>query len=462
MNLSDIIKDLYNQIKDRWYSGRTLLLLLGFATFILLWLFSGIDIRNISTPEFTITVLVLGFLSVAWFVTTRLPKSPKKKIGFGVALVTETKEQHDKIYNDFILTLRELLYRSRFRYQFEFIVYPQHFAERIETTDDAIKFLKDSNLRFLIYGRARTRKIDDKDTHIIKLEGLVSHKPINPEFQKQFSAEFGDLFPRRMEILSENDIFSFELRAELVKSVAMYIISMGALVSGDILYSQDLLEELNEQLKENKDEFPALVKLRKRIPLRLKDVYSIQAQSHFVNWTKTGDQDYLLKSKPFLDKIQKIDPGHYDSHVKRALWLFVVNRDIAGAKKELNKCKNVHYDISWRYSFAFLLAYEGNLEKAVDEYKRAFKGEILPSVLGEIIDFIERIVQKEPEKNQLLFCLGLIYYLKLKNDLYAFEAFNDFLNSQPDKHFSPQKKLAESYIRQIKRVDNRVILDVVD
>ena len=148
--------------------------------------------------------------------------------------------------------------------------------------------------------------------------------------------------------------------------------------------------------------------------------------------------------------------SHYDSRLKRAMWLFVIKRDIDGAKKELQKCKDVHFDVSWRYSYAFLLAYEGNLDKAIIEYRRAFKGGIPDRVLLEITEFIDWMIQREPEKTQLMFCLGFIYYLKIRNTLYAFEAFTDFLNSQPDRRFASQKRLAENYIRQIKKADNRI------
>src|SRR5688572_9254420 len=242
----DVVSDIYNQFKDKWHSTRTLLILLIVAVLVLLRVFAVVDLNRFSRDELILSILVLLALYFVWYATTRVQKPPKNKVGFGVALVTENKEQQAKIYHDFIVTLRDLLYKSRFRYQFAFINYPQYFAEKLESGDHATQFLMNNNLRFLIYGRVRTRKLDDEETHILQLDGVVAHKDIGPEFQKQFSAEFSELFPKRMEIMSQNDHLSFEFGAEFLRIVAMYIISFAALISGDINYSQDLLEALNE------------------------------------------------------------------------------------------------------------------------------------------------------------------------------------------------------------------------
>lgn len=458
MDFGPILHDIYNRIKNNWYRVSSLLLLLGLIAVFLLWVFSAIDFSKINYYQYAIAGLILILATIVWWVTTRPYKSPPKKVGFGVALVTESREQREKLYHDFIVSLRTLLSKSKYRYKFAFHVYPQHFAEKIESSDDARKFMKDARLRFLIYGRVRNRIVNDKETHILQLDGVVAHRPIDPEFQKQFSAEFSELFPRRMQLVKENDTLSFELGADLVRIVSMYIISIASLISGDVQYATDLLETLNHDLKATElIGLPALTKIRSRVRARLIDVYEIQSLSYTAAWAKTRDLETMKKVGPFLDKLQEIDPRNFEGHVRRALWIFVTQGDVAAARKEIQKCTTAHESVAWRYSAAFLWAYEGELEKAVSEYREAFKGQIEPPVLQYILEFIDWSAEREPEKYQLFFCIGLIHYKVTQNYLRAHEAFTDFLNSLTDNQFHRQKQQAEKYIVQIKKKDQRIV-----
>jgi tetratricopeptide (TPR) repeat protein len=99
---------------------------------------------------------------------------------------------------------------------------------------------------------------------------------------------------------------------------------------------------------------------------------------------------------------------------------------------------------------AFLLAYKGSLTKALAEYKRASKRHLLNQRgLLEIEDFICWVVEKEPDKTQLHFCLGLINYFAKGDREQALHDFEKFLETTPSDQFVEQRKLAEAYIQGI-------------
>ena len=449
MDGGEIVKIIIEFIRQRWYRKSTLLILVLFSAGILLWLFSGINLQEIEPVETWIIVLVLTILIVIWYFTNKIPKASKGKIGFAIGIETDDPEQQLKIKRDFIDTLRELLHRSRFQYSFEFIEIPDRVLEKIDSPDSARKTLYDLECAFMIYGKARTVSVKGQTQHVLNLEGIVAHKPIAAEISRSFSREFADLFPRRLMISSEGDLFHFEFTAGWIDIVSKCIIGIAALISGDVKYAQELFESLYLDLKDGKVELPVIIKIRERLPVRLRDVYLIRARTHYEDWKQTKDMNDLEQMKSFLDSLDVIVPTNVEGRTLRSLWYFVVSRDIVKAKTECLKSKSKQ-NAMWRYNHAFLLAYEGDLEKASKEYKLAFRGFIPdPSFIFEVLEFILWVLDIEPDKKQLYFCLGMIYYYVIKDYALALQDFEKFLETTTPTQFSSQRSESEKIIAKI-------------
>jgi hypothetical protein len=48
----------------------------------------------------------------------------------------------------------------------------------------------------------------------------------------------------------------------------------------------------------------------------------------------------MAEIKFYLDRLQRVAPGNVEAHNLRAIWLFVVNRDVSGAIGEVEKCSS--------------------------------------------------------------------------------------------------------------------------
>ena len=244
--MDEFFKYIFELIRTRWHRRSTIVILLLFLTTALLGYFSNIDIGKISLIEIAIIVLALVAATFIWLITNRLPRNPKDKIGFGISIVYENRDQQKQIATDFIDTLRNLLQQSKLKYHFEFIVFREHISEKINL-ETAPEYMKKARLHFLVFSRVRTRQIKGTPHHVLDLEGLVTHKPIQSKIHKKFEKEFSDLFPKKLIIASEGDIFSFEFTAQWVNVVSRYIMGIASLLSGDYEYSRELLEYLNEK-----------------------------------------------------------------------------------------------------------------------------------------------------------------------------------------------------------------------
>ncbi|MBU1160924.1 MAG: hypothetical protein KKF96_00080, partial [Proteobacteria bacterium] len=150
-----------------------------------------------------------------------------------------------------------------------------------------------------------------------------------------------------------------------------------------------------------------------------------------------------------LNKINKSRLQQIQVIQLSAIHAFLKHRDIERAVSILKGSKNQNYP-EWYLSMAFLCAYEGNLKVAIRSYRRAALFEIQSATLSQIEDFICWVLEKEPDKYQLHYCLGFFNW-KIKGDnIQAREDFEIFLNSKGSKEFKKEKKLTEKWLTIIK------------
>lgn len=442
------LEKILNWISERWHSRYSIIILIVILFFLFINLFTGIEYSKIRLFDWSVLGLIIISTFLIWLYTTKVPKTHKNKIGFIVAIFTENKEQYKKLKSDFIETLQENISTGNIRNQFDLIVYHEYYSRKIKDHEIASIFLNKSNAHFMIYGRGRVRNLKGENHFVLNLEGIVSHKPIPVEVSTKFSKEFGELLPRRLAIAEENDLFSFDVVANWIKLVSQYIVGIASLLSGDLEHSKNLFYSVLNDLKNLRSNFPALVKINQRIPNRITETVYLMARNEYEIYNKVKSETHLIKMGNYLSEIKNIAYNHYPSNLLRAIYHFLNDRNIKAAFNELKKCKDIR-DGAWRYSYAFLKAYEGNLKVAAKCYKNAFKYDCAVVVPLEVEEFIVDILGQEPEKYQLYFCLGMINFIGKSDYPAAKRDFELFLNNGNPKDFKEQRTLVKNYLLQI-------------
>jgi hypothetical protein len=435
-------------IKERWHSRYVLLILLLVTPLTLLIFFSNIDLNKLSGPNIILIIFILSFVCLIWIITTRVPKTSNNKIGFVLAISTENQKQFIKLKSDFIDNLNKFSSQGNLSYQYQYIIYPEYYAKKLKSQEIAIEYLKKSRAHFLLYGQCRERNIDGKEHTVLDLNGAVSHRPLPEIVQKQFAAEFTELLPNRLAISKENDLFSFECASDWVSLVARYIVATASLLSGDFEYSRSLYIALRNELKRINTNIPSIVKIKVRLAPRLADTIATIARIKYLKYKIERDEKYLDEMGNELQQLEKVPSDHYGGHLLRATYYFLKFRDTKRALREIKSCKDVQ-DGAWLFSYAFLKAYNGDLRLAHSKYKSALKHVYAESVPLECEEFINDILQVEPHKYQLYYCLGVINF-EVKNDYAtAKKDFEIFLSSGIQSEFVEHRKLAKEYIFQI-------------
>ncbi|HLG25859.1 MAG TPA: hypothetical protein VI588_03675, partial [Candidatus Gracilibacteria bacterium] len=404
-----------------WYRKSGLAVALVFIGF-----FIGGILKTAGVPwDVTIGILVASWFVVWmwWHLSRRPPKTKKNHVGFVVSIHCEDDKESKKVRQDFIIPLRQLLKHSNKGQLFHFFELPQHLTSEINDIGEAEELRKKVRAHFMLYGRVRERVLDGKEHHIIELEGIVSHKPISEKTQQFVASEFAELLPRRVNILKENDLLSFKFTSEWTVIVAEYIIGIAAAISGDLDYAEVLYGNALTKLERQDQRFPIYDKLAKRIPIRISELYEARAIKVHQKWSNTYDAKFIDQLGQYLDKIAEERRAEPSVVLLSAIYAFVQNRDVQKALKNLAKLKKITKDSektnlagAWNCSMAFLYAYNGNLNVAIRHYRKAAMAAVEPDIIAQVESFLCWVLEKEPEKYQLYYCLGFFNW-KIKGDV---------------------------------------------
>jgi hypothetical protein len=296
--LFELLKDL---IVERWSSRFTLVLVVTVIGLSTLLTVSALDLGKIAPSGWVVVVLTMSLTVLIWRFTNQSPRNVKEKIGFVVAITAEDEQHAKTLRSDFVNTVRDLLRAPGLRYAFHFIEFPPRFASQV-TRENAVEKLKRSKGHFMIFGEAKSRHVLGRDKHVLNLEGAVVHRSIPVQESRALGREFSEVFPRRLFVDKENDLFSFQLTSEWVNIAARYVVGLAAMISGDLDYAEELFLSVKPLLTGPVTRFPAVSKIVELLPQRLSRIYSVKVGWLMRSYTRDREHAHLEKAETVLEK----------------------------------------------------------------------------------------------------------------------------------------------------------------
>jgi len=138
------------------------------------------------------------------------------------------------------------------------------------------------------------------------------------------------------------------------------------------------------------------------------------------------------------------------AYLQRAIVYFLLGNSQNAKKALSNLVSREPRNPMPHYSFAFLHAYEGNLDKATRSYSMAFSRtqNLLPESIVHLVDFPEAVIVKEPNRFHLHYALGLLHNefydpIQAKRHFEAFIGKAEKLNGSLGQLVTNAKKLIE-------------------
>ncbi len=445
---NNIQKELLLIIKKRWLSYTGLLAALFFELLGLCPYFWNNFGKGIEKKEWIVISILVLITVLLWLFGRKYPRNQKDKTGVVIAIKTENKKQHSRLRSDLISGLRDIIKIEERENFFNIIELPEYYAVQVTDLPSARKALKKSRSHFLMFGSCKVRLEKGKEFYYISLEAGVMHKPIPRLINDVFAKEFREVFPRKLIFPVDDEISGFEITKSLIGLSSRYIIGIAAFLSLDFKLSFEIFKKIHKEIKNFDVDKVQVKKIKSRIPKWLSVNSLTIAQKKYYLYRKEKNESFLKEMKPFLDILKEVDPNNYDAHLLRAIYLFLTKRNVGGALKEIKASKN-NLDHTWRYSEAFLYAYMGNMDKAEEGYRKAFRSDVHPGVVLDTEEFIYDILKAEPNKYQLWYCLAIINWKDKKDKVLAREAFEKFINFSNNGLFMRQKRKAKDYLKEL-------------
>jgi len=435
MQLSDFktIAELISYICDIWKTKTGLLLALifiisSYLCFDINTIINIIKAKNQYTTLFFLFILL--FTILIWVKSNRIKSRKKGTIGVALAIYTENSEMQQKLKSDLIDTLSASL-SSINKIKFDIIILTDSHSKKIIENQDfqTIKYYhQKTQSHLLLFGKCVVRKHKSEECYLIELRASIVHKLVPDIIQKILASEMNKVIPNNNIFPINDELLNFKVTSQNIKFAVEYIVGLAALISQNIefafeLHYNNLYQEL-KQLKDNNNNNNYIEEIFKLLPTKIIDEAMFLVSKTYQH----KQENYLNSMKYYLDILNEFDPNNYNAHLLRGIYFFLSERNIKKAQEEIKLSKN-KIDASWQYSDAFLHAYNGNLKKAHQIYKRAFEGNAPPHIPLTVEEFITDIIELEKDKTQLYYCLGLINYFDKKDLKLAEDYFKRFIET---------------------------------
>lgn len=393
-----------------------------------------------------------GFKIWNWWKRNRYPSFRKGSHGVVIAIKAESSAIALQIDNDFISSLKSYAdSTAREEAKLQIIKLPTHHAEKIDSHEAAEKVIRKCKAKLLLWGVAKNRNIDGRENTILELNVIVLHGQIVSTLSDAFRAEIQELLPGRLLVSKENNLIEMEWNAIGVQLAANYIVATACFLSDERKSALPLLKAFLERLKGYEvGSLPEglrshILLLKKKVNLAIATIYMNWAVEKQLKWRKTRDNSDLQACFDFLMKSEAIVPNQYRVAALGAIYYFVVENDIRKARNILEKWSGSS-DASWAFSLAFLHAFEGNLSRASHYYKIAFRRTTNSSVMLEVEEFLEWVLDQNPDKVQLHYLIGMMQFFERDELEMGKSHFRKFLSGTSPGQFVSQIKEVQRYL----------------
>ena len=269
-----------------------------------------------------------------------------------------------------------------------------------------VDFLRKKRCLLFLNIGINTDNDGDSLIYDLQINGSIIHKSyeenVEQEFQKEFSAALQKF--KNIVFPSKEMVKRLRVTASEMSLACQYVIGLSLFLNGEFDIAESVLCELVHKI--DKIQWKNILESAQRIR------YEIFITFAFVNIDKyqrqCDDEDALDKINEYTEKAQECIPNTSVYYLNKAYYCIAKKQDSLEAKKYINICKQRNEPPAWKYSDAFLKAYENKpIGSICSSYRSALK--VKYDNKQDLIIFVEMILEKEPNRLGLYLALGILY-----------------------------------------------------
>ena len=294
----------------------------------------------------------------------------------------------------------------------------------LDDSDSVLRLLSKTRTIFLV----DIKYLVDDVSHAENYEIGINFGIIHPTFDNKTAAvlrndmRFVQKPIRKNRFTKSHLLEQFDVTAQQLSTICKYIVGLVLLLSHQPEVAYNLLLESMEMARSVRSSVddPILRLVENRVVsscLILSDYY-------IELFGKNKNMEYLDKMNQVIEKANEIRPRLPLYFTRKAYYAIAKDRDAQAASEYVSQAKCVDSDKAWRYSEAFIAAFTGKSPLTIyRKYESAFKVEYN---LVQIVDFIEYILNDEPERTGLILAAGLVYD-EMGDKKLAFDYYRKYL-----------------------------------
>ncbi len=454
--------DFISFVISKWKKRTTIIILeVSFSLFYSLKIFQNCINLNCTGKEIfenfnyfknlSIIIFIIEFVVfLIWIFSVHVRRINKNKIGIVFAIETENLKQKKRLSSSFYDQVVEITKKST-RREIKTVLLDEYYSQRLRKDRQyAKRLIKKINANIVLYGKMEERKNKGKDVYRIDFNAIVRHKFIPLVMSQRICAEMIYALPKQVNFEIDNELTCFSITSEMIGEAVNFILGVSLAYSGvyneALEMHQNCLKITTIKLNENKND-EAAKRINQRALFYVVRELTLLAQ-------KSRESGDLKTSIDYINKALSLNPNDYESLLEKSVSSFL-NGDIKEAMGVLDKCSSNKADYTWAYNKAFLYVFEAEFDMAYRIYKMLADKPAVINVANQCEIFIINYLEKNPEKYELFYALGMIYY-KIKEDYkLAIEAFEMFI-SNSKKHNNEYSATVKYVITMKKKCEKKI------
>lgn len=349
--------------------------------------------------------------TIACFVKNRLPSAPKGTVAVLFCIDAENEKLFEtakyKLVNNFNSSITNV---GELRFKALCVSKARLARYDLQQKDDALAVLQRTNCVLLVRVRYTADDVDNAEKFELKIDYGVRHPAFNESATRMLSHDMSALNAPvgKQKFVKAETIDVFNFTTQTLVCACQYILGVVSLLAGDSHTALALLSRARNAATTDFSHMSGITGLIGMIDDRIYASLCQIASEYLVCFQNDMTIDALHEMRRVLRLANAIHPDTYFYNLNMAYAYIILDQDAEAAKNCVAKCKLSRENTNWMYSEAFLSAYLNHAPGSVlSKYGKALNNPY--KSLSEIVEYIEFVIDREPDKVELHLAAALVY-----------------------------------------------------
>lgn len=331
-----------------------------------------------------------------------IKRASRGMVGILICIDTDDKQIYKETMRKFGEEFKNNLFDA-----FQVIYVPFGMKKLDYRTKNIVPILKNKHCILYLNIGINYDKDNTSVIYDMQINGSIIHAPYTNDVEIEFQRILSDSLHNFRNIVfpSKEMIKRLRVTAKEMSLACEYVIGLSLFLNGEFNKAEAIFSAIIKRQPTSEQwnrVYLGTQRMRYEIFMIYATIYMEKYQRQY------DDEDALENLNTMLEKAKECCGMTYSYCLNKAYYYIAKKQDSKKASELINLCKQMkHVPKAWRYSEAFLKAYDNkSIGAIVTSYNTALQ---VPYNIAELIVFIESVLEREPNRSGLLLAVGILY-----------------------------------------------------